>query len=82
MSDAGSRGATEATDKRWIAVVSALALVGLTFRTQALIIGPLVGEVQDDLGMSHAVAGLLGTAAPAELGGRLAEILAARLGHA
>jgi MFS transporter, CP family, cyanate transporter len=51
----------EATDGRWMAVVAALVLVGLTFRTQALIIGPLVGQVQAELGMSHGVAGLLST---------------------
>lgn len=51
----------EATDSRWLAVVAALVLVGLAFRTQALIIGPLVGQVQAELGMSHGVAGLLGT---------------------
>lgn len=51
----------EATDGRWLAVVAALVLVGLAFRTQALIIGPLVGQVQAELGMSHGVAGLLGT---------------------
>ena len=52
---------TESTDGRWLSVVAALVLVGLAFRTQALIIGPLVGQVQADLSMSHAVAGLLGT---------------------
>jgi MFS transporter, CP family, cyanate transporter len=51
----------ESTDRRWLAVVTALVLVGLAFRTQALIIGPLVGQVQAELGMSHGVAGLLGT---------------------
>ena len=51
----------EATDRRWVSVVGALVLVGLAFRTQALIIGPLVGQVQADLGMSHGVAGLLST---------------------
>jgi len=51
----------ETTDTRWLAVVAALVLVGLAFRTQALIIGPLVGLVQAELGMSHGVAGLLGT---------------------
>jgi MFS transporter, CP family, cyanate transporter len=51
----------EETDRRWLAVVAALVLVGLAFRTQALIIGPLVGQVQAELGMSHGVAGLLGT---------------------
>lgn len=39
----------------------ALALVGLALRTPILVIGPIVGQLQDDLGMSHAVAGLLGT---------------------
>jgi CP family cyanate transporter-like MFS transporter len=51
----------ETTDSRWLAVVAAFVLVGLAFRTQALIIGPLVGQVQADLGMSHGVAGLLST---------------------
>jgi CP family cyanate transporter-like MFS transporter len=53
--------ADESTDSRWLNVVAALVLAGLAFRTQALIIGPLVGQVQADLSMSHAVAGLLGT---------------------
>ena len=53
-----SRGTT---DSRWLAVVAALVLVGTALRPQALIIGPLVGLVQDDLGMSHGVAGLLST---------------------
>jgi CP family cyanate transporter-like MFS transporter len=51
----------EATDSRWLAVVAALVLAGTALRPQALIIGPLVGDVQADLGMSHGVAGLLGT---------------------
>ena len=55
---AESRGTT---DSRWIAVVAALILVGTALRPQALIIGPLVGLVQADLGMSHGVAGLLST---------------------
>lgn len=54
-------GQREATDSRWLAVVAALVLVGTALRPQALIIGPLVGEVQTELGMSHGVAGLLGT---------------------
>ena len=57
-SASGSRGTT---DSRWLAVVAALVLVGTALRPQALIIGPLVGLVQDDLGMSHGVAGLLST---------------------
>jgi CP family cyanate transporter-like MFS transporter len=51
----------ESTDARWLAVVAALVLVGTALRPQALIIGPLVGDVQADLGMSHGVAGLLST---------------------
>ncbi len=51
----------EATDTRWLAVVAALVLVGTALRPQALIIGPLVGDVQTELGMSHGVAGLLST---------------------
>ena len=42
-------------------VVAALVLVGTALRPQALIIGPLVGDIQSELGMSHGVAGLLGT---------------------
>jgi MFS transporter, CP family, cyanate transporter len=56
-----TREAHEQTDSRWIAVVAALVLVGTALRPQALIIGPLVGEVQDELGMAYGVAGLLGT---------------------
>lgn len=46
---------------RTIRIVAALILVGTALRTQALIIGPLVGGVQAELGMSHGVAGLLST---------------------
>jgi CP family cyanate transporter-like MFS transporter len=42
-------------------IVAALVLVGTALRPQALIVGPLVGDVQAELGMSHGVAGLLGT---------------------
>ncbi len=67
MTDGVRRGAApeterrEATDSRWLAVVAALVLVGTALRPQALIVGPLVGQVQAELGMSHGVAGLLGT---------------------
>jgi CP family cyanate transporter-like MFS transporter len=57
----GEAPGREATDGRWLAVVAALILVGTALRPQALIIGPLVGQVQADLGMSHGVAGLLST---------------------
>jgi MFS transporter, CP family, cyanate transporter len=39
----------------------ALFLAALTLRPQLVGIGPLLPSVQDDLGVSHAVAGLLGT---------------------
>jgi len=42
-------------------IFAALVLVGLALRPQVLVIGPLVGEIKADLGMSHAVAGLLGS---------------------
>jgi CP family cyanate transporter-like MFS transporter len=41
--------------------LAALVLIGLALRPQVIFIGPIVGELQADLGMSHAVAGLLGT---------------------
>jgi MFS transporter, CP family, cyanate transporter len=44
-----------------IRIVAALVLVGTALRPQALIVGPLIGEVQTELGMSHGVAGLLST---------------------
>ena len=54
--DAGQLGVT-----RTLRIVAALILVGTALRTQALIVGPLVGSVQSELGMSHGVAGLLST---------------------
>lgn len=44
-----------------VRIVAALVLVGTALRPQALIIGPLVGDIQVELGMSHGVAGLLST---------------------
>lgn len=41
--------------------LAALVIVGLALRPQILLIGPIVGELRADLGMSNAVAGLLGT---------------------
>ena len=82
---AGSRGTT---DSRWLTVVAALVLVGTALRPQALIIGPLVGLVQDDLGMSHGVAGLLSTipvlcmSLLAPFGPVLAGLIGPRLGAA
>lgn len=53
--------AAEGADRRWVGIVAALVLIGTALRPQALIIGPLVGQVQAELGMSHGVAGLLST---------------------
>lgn len=69
-------------------IAAALVIVALAFRTQVLVIGPMVGELQVDLGMSHAVAGLLGTipvlcmAILAPLGPVLAGSIGPRLGVA
>lgn len=41
--------------------VAALFLVALALRTQIVGVGPLVPSIQSDLGVSHAVAGLLGS---------------------
>jgi CP family cyanate transporter-like MFS transporter len=41
--------------------LAALALAGLVFRVQVLILGPLLPEIRDDLGVSNAAAGLLGS---------------------
>ena len=78
----------ETTDSRWVAVVAALVLVGTALRPQALIIGPLVGQVQAELGMSHGVAGLLSTIPVlcmgflAPLGPALAASIGPRMGTA
>lgn len=44
-----------------IRVLAALFLVALALRPQILAIGPLLPDIQADLGISHGVAGLLGT---------------------
>ncbi len=41
--------------------VAALFLVALALRPQIIGVGPLIPSIQDDLGISHTVAGLLGT---------------------
>src|SRR5512134_2418402 len=40
-------------------VVVALFVAGLAFRGQVLVVGPLLPEIQAELGVPHAVAGLL-----------------------
>ena len=42
-----------------LSVVAALFLAGLAFRVPILVVGPLLKDVQAELGMSHGVAGLL-----------------------
>ena len=46
--------------KGWT-VLAALFLGALALRPQLVGVGPLLPEIDDDLGVSHAVAGLLGT---------------------
>jgi MFS transporter, CP family, cyanate transporter len=41
--------------------VAALFLVALALRPQIIGVGPLIPEIQDELGVSHTIAGLLGT---------------------
>ncbi|MBI2776481.1 MAG: MFS transporter [Chloroflexi bacterium] len=54
-------GAGTGRDIGFRRLAAALVLVGLPLRTQILVIGPMVGVIAADLGMSHGVAGLLGT---------------------
>ncbi|TAL06244.1 MAG: cyanate transporter, partial [Chloroflexota bacterium] len=44
-----------------VRVLAALFLVALALRPQILVVGPLLIDIQRDLGISHGVAGLLGT---------------------
>ncbi|MEO5918180.1 MAG: MFS transporter [Candidatus Limnocylindrales bacterium] len=69
-------------------LLAGLVLVGLALRTQILVVGPLIPRIQQDLGISHGVAGLLGTipvlcmALMAPLGPVLAASVGPRLGVA
>jgi CP family cyanate transporter-like MFS transporter len=47
--------------RRHARFIAALFLVSLALRPQIIGVGPLIPSIQDDLGISHAVAGLLGT---------------------
>ena len=47
--------------RRPTATLVALCLAALTLRPQIVGVGPLIPEIQDSLGTSHAVVGLLGT---------------------
>jgi CP family cyanate transporter-like MFS transporter len=46
---------------RRAALLAGLFLAALALRPQLVGVGPLIPKIQDDLGVSHAVAGLLGT---------------------
>ena len=46
---------------RRLGLLAGLFLAGLALRPQIVGVGPLIPPIQDDLGVSHAVAGLLGT---------------------
>ena len=48
-------------DRRRLALLASLFLAALALRPQLVGVGPLIPAIQDDLGVSHAVAGLLGT---------------------
>ena len=63
-------------------IFAALVLVGLALRPQVLVIGPLLGDIKADLGMSHAIAGLLGSIPVVCMGllAPLGPVLAASIG--
>lgn len=69
---------------RGIAVLGALFLAALALRPQLVGVGPLLPEIQEDLGLSHAVGGLLTTIPILSLGvwALLAPPVAARFGAA
>ena len=46
---------------RRLGLLAGLFLAGLALRPQIVGVGPLIPAIQDDLDVSHAVAGLLGT---------------------
>ena len=52
---------TVVTPRRGLTLLAALFVAALALRPQLVGVGPLLPEIQDDLGVSHAVAGLLGT---------------------
>jgi CP family cyanate transporter-like MFS transporter len=47
--------------RKGLGLLAGLFLAGLALRPQIVGVGPLIPEIQNDLGVSHAVAGLLGT---------------------
>ncbi|HEY3523794.1 MAG TPA: MFS transporter [Candidatus Limnocylindrales bacterium] len=69
-------------DRRFAATAVALFLASLTLRPQLVGAAPLVPDIQADLGISHAVAGLLGTFPVLCMGlfAPIAPLIAARAG--
>ena len=53
--------AMAATTTRPRLVLARIVLAALSLRPQIIAIGPLVDAIDSDLGVSHAVTGLLGT---------------------
>ena len=52
---------TVVAPRRGLTLLAALFVAALALRPQLVGVGPLLPDIQDDLGVSHAVAGLLGT---------------------
>ena len=52
---------TVVAPRRGLTLLAALFVAALALRPQLVGVGPLLPDIQDDLGISHAVAGLLGT---------------------
>ncbi len=80
--DAGTHDARAAHGRRATSTFAALFIAALALRPQIVGAGPLIPAIQDDLGSSHAVVGLLGTIPVLCMGlfAPLAAYLAARIG--
>ena len=52
---------TVTVPRRGVTLLAALFVAALALRPQLVGVGPLLPDIQEDLGVSHAVAGLLGT---------------------
>jgi len=59
VSEAARTTVSRGDSRSVLSVVAALFIAGLVFRVPILVVGPLLKDVQADLGMSHGVAGLL-----------------------
>lgn len=59
MAEPALEPSTAGPTRDGLTVVAALFVAGLVFRVPILVVGPLLKDVQADLGMSHSVAGLL-----------------------